>query len=183
MSRDLTAGAITEVDAATLRPVIFYEGVFTGGTLRLWSGLGTITWNSQTWTGAGNLLGISGIGETADLRAEGVTLSLSGMPTALIAIALAQAQLGLAGSVWLGFLTAAGAVVADPYLAFAGKLDVPSIDDDGDTCTISVSYEHQLIDLERARIRRWTNDDQQIDHPGDRGFEYVASLPDQVLEW
>jgi hypothetical protein len=183
VSRDLTAGVITELDAANLRPVIFYEGVFSGGTLRLWSGVGSITWNSQSWTGAGQLLGISAINETADIRAEGITLSLSGLPSALISSALAQAQLGLAGSVWLGVMTAAGAIIADPYMAFKGKLDVPSIEDNGDTCTISISYENQLIDLERARIRRWTHDDQQIDYPGDRGFEYMPTLQDQVLQF
>jgi len=183
VSRDLTAGFISEADAATLRPVLFYEGVFTGGTVRLWSGVGTISWNGQSWVGAGYLLGISEMGETADLRAEGITLSLSGQPSSLVAIALAQAQLGLAGSVWLGFLTAAGAVVADPYMAFAGKLDVVAIEDNGDSCTISISYEHQLIDLERARVRRWTHDDQQITYDGDLGFKYTTMLQDQVLEW
>lgn len=183
MARDLAAGVITEVDAATLRPVLFYEGVFTGGTLRLWSGVGTISWNSQSWVGAGNLLGISDITETADLRAEGITLSLSGLSSTTIAIALAQARLGLAGSVWFGVMTAAGAVIADPYLAFKGKLDVPTIEDNGDTCVISVSYEHQLVDLERPRIRRFTHEDQQIDHPGDLGFEYMSGLQEQVLEW
>lgn len=182
MSRDLTAAMITEVTAAKLRPVIFYEGEFSGGTLPLWSGVGTITWNSLSWTGAGHLLGISDITETADLRAEGFTVSLSGLPSSLIAVAQAQAELGLAGSVWFGCMDAAGAVIADPYLAFKGKLDVPSIEDTGDTCTISVAYEHQLIDLERPRLRRWTHEDQQIDY-GDRGFEYMASLQDQVLEW
>jgi hypothetical protein len=183
MSRDLTGSVITELDAASLRPVLFYEGVFTGGTLRLWSGIGTISWNSLSWTGAGNLMGVSEIGETADIRAEGITLSLSGLPSSAIALALAQAQIGLAGSVWLGCMDATGAVIADPYLAFKGKLDVPSIQDDGDTCTISVSYEHQLIDLERARVRRLTHDDAQIDYPGERGFEYMTQLQNQVIEW
>jgi hypothetical protein len=183
MARDLEAAVITELDAATLRPVIFYEGVFTGGTLRLWSGVGSIDWNSLTWVGAGNLLGISDISETADLRANGITLSLSGLPSATIAIALAQAQMGLAGSVWLGMMSAAGVVIADPYMAFKGKLDVPSIEDNGDTCVVSVSYEHQLIDLERPRIRRWTHDDAQIDYAGELGFQFMTQLQNQSIEF
>lgn len=74
-------------------------------------------------------------------------------------------------------------IVADPYLAFVGRLDVPVIDDAGASCVISMQYESRLIDLQRTRERRWTHEDQQIDFPGDLGFEYVTSLPDQVLIW
>lgn len=397
MARDLTAAMQAQAVAARVRPVLFYEGEFSTGFLRLWSGLGTISWDSKTWTGAGNLLAVSEITETTEVRAVGITCQLSGMPSSLISTALAAARHGLPGKVWLGLLqpeaylslpgeagdfastpdsaalditgdidirckaagtdwspstqrelvaknttdssqfsylfrlntsgyltlywsengttlklqtsseivptsdgtikwvratldvdngaggysirfyysddgnawtqlgttkTAAGvtsifsgtgvvrvgargntslgpfdgkiyyaeirngidgdpvaifdphfivgttgsmptgerwtinqsgspvaeviqqdAVIADPYLAFDGRLDVPVIDDAGDTCTIAISYESRLIDLEKARERRWTHDDQQIDFAGDLGFEYVPGLPDQVLTW
>lgn len=183
MGRDLTAGVKAELEAGSLRPVLFYEGVFTGGTLRLWTGVGPISWNGQTWTGAGNLMGVSPPTETIDVRAQGITCTLSGMPSSLISTALGQARLGQAGKVWLGVMDAAGAVIADPYLAFEGRLDVPGIEDAGASCTISVNYESRLIDLQRPRERRWTDDDAQIDFAGDRGFEYVPALQDQVLTW
>jgi len=441
MARDLTSGMQAEVQAPVLRPVIFYEGEFSTGTLRLWSGLGTIAWNGQTWTGAGNAIGFSEIAETADIRAAGMTVSLSGNVSSLIAAALAEARYGKPGKVWLGcvgdetlesgtaqagstntltlaagasgeinahankllrltggagsaqersvftydsvtkvatvspgwrvnlvarseeidqwtdggaavtanafadpngdvtidtltddsaavyeyrnrlitvpndsatyvieclvrkdlaathrcgfninlsggaptvsatarfaldgiglnnctmtdrgdgyylfqstitnnasgntsltinaypatsptktggdVVTAVGSmsigwvhirrstdaddyikttaaavalpdatttyevidkngIVADPYLAFVGRLDVPVIDDAGASCVISMQYESRLIDLQRTRERRWTHEDQQIDFPGDLGFEYVTSLPDQVLIW
>jgi hypothetical protein len=173
-----------EVQAPSLRPVLFYEGEFANGTLRLWSGIGTKSWNGQSWIGAGNLLGISEISETAEVRAVAFTCSLSGNVGPLIAIALAEARVGKPGKVWLGTLDASGAVTADPYLAFEGRLDVPHIEDAGaGGCTISMRYESHLADLQRARERRWTHEDQQIDYPGDRGFEYVESLVDQVLVW
>lgn len=403
MSRDLTAALLAEITAVSLRPVLFYEGEFTGGTLRLWSGLASISWNSQTWLGAGNLLAISEIEETSEIRAAGVTVALSGLNTSIISAALAQARQGLAGRVWIGGLGRAGyldlpgvadnyastpdsaafafttafevvakiaandytpssfmriacqdtslagasswrfihattgelliqvsdganylgatstvtlgsvvadgadvwvkanllfddgagnrvgkfyyssdrvtwtqlgatvttagtltmnitaiecaigatsggnvgpyygtihyveirngidgtvvacfdpstdarakdksftssatgevwtiqqsggtpaelvvedaVVIADPFLAFEGRLDVPDISDDGESCTVRVSYESRLIDLERPRERRITHEDQQIDYPGDLGREYVASLQDKVVVW
>lgn len=183
MSRDLTGAVAAELAAATLRPVLFYEGEFSGGTLRLWTGVATISWNSQSWTGAGNLLGVSEIAETSGIQANGVTVSLSGMNTAVIAAALDQAQQGLTGRVWLGVMDAAGAVIADPFLAFEGRLDVPEISDNGDSCTVAISYESRLIDLERPRERRITHEDQQIDYPGDLGRQYVAELQDKALLW
>jgi len=183
MARDLTAGMQAEVQAGTLRPVIFYEGEFASGTLRLWSGVGAISWNGQSWAGAGNLLSISSITETSDVSAVAMTVALSGNVSALIASALAEARLGKPGKVWLGARDEAGAIIADPYLAFSGRLNVPRIEDAGERCAISITYESRLIDLQRARIRRWTHEDQQIDFPGDMGFEYVSGLPDQVIEW
>ena len=182
-TRDLAADQLAMITAASQRPVLFYEGEFTGGTLRLWSGVGTISWNSQSWTGAGNLLSIGEIQETTEIRASGTTLSLSGLNTSIISIALAQCRQGLAGRVWLGGLDASNAVIADPFMAFEGRLDVPEISDDGETCTVSISYESRLIALERPRERRVTHEDQQIDYPGDLFREYVAGLQDKVLTW
>lgn len=183
MARDLTAGVQTEIAASKLRPVAFYEGQFSGGPLRLWSGLGTKSWDGKTWTGAGNLLSFELPAETADVRAEGGKVSLSGVPTALISVALAEAQLGLEGNLWIGFLDATGTVIADPYRAFVGRLDQPVIDDAGETCTITIAYEHRLADLQRPRVRRWTDQDQRNLFPGDKGFHYVATLQDQVIQW
>jgi hypothetical protein len=40
-----------------------------------------------------------------------------------------------------------------------------------------------MIDLQRPRERRYTHEDQQIDHPGDMGFEYVSQLQELNLAW
>ena len=184
MARELTAGMQAEVQAPVLRPVVFYEGEFAGGTLRLWSGLGTKAWNGESWLGAGQLLGVSEIAETSEIRSVAFTCTLSGNVGSLISLALANAQLGKAGKVWIGTLDASGTVTADPYLAFEGMLDVTRIDDAGAAgCTISMRYESHLADLQRTRERRYTHEDAQIDYPGERGFEYLETLMDQVLTW
>lgn len=183
MSRDLTSAILDEITAPYLRPVRLVEAQFTGGWLRLWTGVGIVAWNGENWTGAGNLLGISEISEHSDIRASGITLSLSGLNTSIISLALAQARQGLPCRVHEGFLDGSGQIIADPVLSFEGRLDVPEIDDSAETCTVSISYESRLIDLERARERRITHEDQQIDYPGDRGREYVAALQDKVVIW
>jgi hypothetical protein len=183
MSRDITSGLNTELTSSVLRPVLFYEGEFSSGFLRLWSGIGTMTWDSKDWTGAGYLLGLSPIEETGDVRASGMSISLSGMPSSLIATALSEARQGKPGKVWVGALDATGAVVADPNLHFWGRLDVPAIDEQGDTCTITVTYESRLISLGRSRERRYTLEDQKIDFPEDKAFEFVESLQDATITW
>jgi hypothetical protein len=172
---------IAELPAGTVRPVVFYEGEFAAGVVRFWTGVGDLSWNGQTWRGVGTLLSVSTISETADIRAEGMTLSLSGISSDIISLVLTQCRLGLPGRVWFGFTLADGQVIADPYLAFSGKLDVPVIDDEGTQCTVSLSYESQLIDLERPREFRWTHQTQLSLHPGSLGFAFVSEQSDIKL--
>lgn len=176
MARTLTPAALAEILAQAKTVAVFFEGAFASGTVRLWSGLGDLTWNGLTWSGAGDLGTVSPILETTDVQANGVRVTLSGIPAASLSLALQEARRGQTGTIWLAFLDDTGAVVADPYIAFSGRLDQPQIEDGGDTAAISIAYENRLIDLERPRERRFDHQDQQIDHPGDLGFAYVASI-------
>lgn len=183
MSRDLSAAMLAAITAGTVKPVVFYEGEFSTGTLRLWSGLGDVSWNGQTWNGAGGMLGVSAARETSGIEAVKFSVGLNGESQALLSANLGAVRQGMDGTVWLGAIGADGAVVADPRIMFKGKLDVPDVVDNGQSCTLGVSYESRLIDLERARVRRYTDEDQQIDYPGDRGFEFVPSLQDKQIPW
>jgi len=147
ISRGRTIGFTSALTDQTLRRVIFFEGQFASGWVRLWSGLGEITWNGKSWSGAGTLLGLGSIEETGEVVAGGTAISLSGVPLDLVQMAIAETRQGLPGRVWLGLRGENGSVMADPVQAFLGRLDVPEIKDDADSCTITISYESRLIDL------------------------------------
>jgi hypothetical protein len=53
---------------------------------------------------------------------------------------------------------------------------VATVQDEGDTATISISCENDLIRLAQASMRRYTNDDQAILYPTDTGFQYVPAV-------
>jgi len=185
MSRTLTTAFIAELNAIGKCVVFFFEGTFTDGTVYLWSGIGDVTWNGHTWNGAGSLGSISQIEDTTSLSASGVRVTLSGVPSAAIQDAVDNMVTNQPCKLWFGFVNAAGTIVADPCLMFSGLLDVPEISDDGQTCTISITYENRLRDLERPREWRYTHEHQQILYPGmgDRGFEYVAALQNWDGRW
>jgi len=182
MSRGLTAGMITQANATRLQPVLLYEGEFQSGTVRLWTGVGPLTWNSVVWTGAGNLLGITPIEETRDTRAVGIAVTLSGISSSIIAIALTEARLKKAGKIYFGCMVN-NALVVDPALAYMGFLDVPTIEDHGETCTVTITYESELIDLQRPRIRRYTDNDQKLDYESDNGFAFVSEIQNREVLW
>lgn len=169
--------------ARDVRPALFLEGQFASGVLRLWTGSQDVVWNGQTWTGAGGLIGISGLEEGGEIVARGLTVSLSGIPQDLVAAVITDAQQGLPGKMWVALMAADGTIVADPIQGFAGRLDVPTIMDGAETCTVTISYESRLIDLNTPRELRYTHEAQQQLYPGDLGFEYVTSIQDANLQW
>lgn len=182
MSRGLAAGVLSQIAAPSVQPILFFFGEFTTGDVRMWSGLGNISWDGQTWLGAGNLVQISNIEEPGEIKAQGVIVTFNGIPSELISLVLQSVRQGAVGKVWLGFLSS-GSIVANPWLLFEGRLDVPVINEEAETCSITITYESRLIDLTRARTRRYTDQDQQNEYPGDLGMEYVASLQEKEIAW
>ena len=183
MARNLTAAQITEITAQNMRPILLCQLLFTSGTVYLWSGIGTLSWNGQSWQGIGSFGQVSPIPETSDLTAAGVKLSLSGIPSSLVTSALGEVRQGAPVTIYQGFLTTAGAVVANPNNAWSGRMDTCEILEDGSSATISITAESRLLDLNRSRERRYEKQDQSIDFPGDLGFDYVPSLQELSVVW
>lgn len=184
MSRDLVAANLQAVESDRVRVIALYEGEFSGGTVRLWTGRGSLSWDGKSWDGAGQLLGFGSVEETNGVVASGTSVSLSGIPVGMMALAISEAEQNAPGSIWLGFMSEDWELLADPILLFSGLLDVPTIIEDGsDTCTVTISYESQLIDLQRAREWRYTHESQQALYPGDLGFEYVSAIQNKTIKW
>ena len=184
MARSLEASFEAATLAALVRPIVLVELAFASGSVRVWTGLGDLTWNGATWVGTGTFMGISPIEETAEVRAAGVTLTLSGIPSSLIALALAEPYQGRPCAIHFGALdTNTYALIGTPFQIFKGRMDVMTIEEGPETATISVSAESRLVDLERARERRYDHQDQQLVAPGDRFFEYVPSIVNAEIKW
>jgi hypothetical protein len=183
MTRNATVDYLTALSSGELYPAIFFEGAFASGWVRIWTGSHDITWDDKLWTGAGALIGLGALEETSDVVASGTSVSLSGVPLDLISLAIEEARQGSPGRIWLALLTPAREVIANPVQAFSGRLDVPEISEDGSTCTITISYESRLIDLNTPRNWRYTHESQQILFPGDRGFEHVTAIQDREITW
>jgi hypothetical protein len=179
-NRDLTASVATDVQAATIRPCIFYEGTFAGTPLRLWTGFGDKTWNGQTWTGNGLTVSIDLGGETSDLEAQSWAVVITGVPTAQLNVALVDARTSRnqTGTLWLGTMNSSGALTADPYQLQGGRFSQPVVDDAGDSCTIRLVYDNELAWLGAPNERHYTTADQQDVYASDRGFDMVPSLQD-----
>lgn len=181
--RGLTAAMVAELAKGAVQPVVFVEAEFATATVNFWSGVGDLAWDNKTWTGTGELGSISPIGETTEELAQPLSITLSGIPTVLVDYVLNQLRRGKPLSVWLGFFSASGAVIADPDDSWSGRIDSGKIEDNGETSTITIIAESDLADLNRNEELRYTHQNQQAMFPGDDGFKYVESIQNLNLIW
>ena len=179
MSRDITTPVSNALDDAVIGPFFAVDIDFDTAPLYVWTGYGDLTIGSKTYLGAGQLLNISSVSETTEMEAKGATLTMSGIPSSSLSLALQEPYQGRECRIYFG-------VTSDPsdYVeVFAGELDQMNIEEQADSATISVTAENVLIRLERPVVRRFTNEDQKSRFPNDRGLEYVASLQDKEIFW
>lgn len=184
MPRTLSTAMQTAVSAATKAPVLIAEIETATGFLRVWTGLGDLTFQSNVYSGVGQLASVSAPEETTDLKSTGLVFSMTGIPTALLEQSVNAVRQNLPARLWLGLLDmGTGALIADPVLVFEGTCGVPSTEETGDTCTISLSAENIMASLKRPREIRYTPEDQANRADGDKGFDYVAGLQDKSIVW
>lgn len=187
MSRTLSSGMLGVTMADVVRPVYFVKMVFDSSDrsspLLLWSGLGNLAFGGETYTGVGDLLSIGEITETSDISATGINVALSGLQRAFIAIAIGYKYQGRPLTVFLGAFNDQGALIADPIIVFSGFMDTMTISEGAETSSISINVENKLVAFERSRVRRYTAEDQKIDHPNDKGFEFVTSIVEKEIIW
>lgn len=183
MSRDITTAFRNAITAGTVRPILLTTGYFDSETLRFWNGEGTLTFGGEDYTGAGYLLKIDPIVETQKTEARGLKLELTGMPSSLIAIALAENYQDRQVTVDFALVDASGAVILDPFQFFSGKADIMEIEEGADFATIALSAENDLISLQRVSERRRTPEDQKLTYTGDTFFDNVAALQSKEITW
>jgi len=179
MTRSLAAGFASALQGSAIQPIILVELNFDSGAVRLWSGIGNIDYAGYSYIGAGTLLAISSIDDTTDIAARGITISLSGINAQILSVALAEKYQNRTAKIYFSL----SGMVSDAVQVFSGLIDQMSINDTGETLTISVSIESRLIDLERPRIWRYTSEDQKRVYPTDKGFDFVNDLQTKQIIW
>lgn len=181
--RTIAAELAAELQRPEIAPIILAEIDTADGMARAWSGVGTLRWDGRDFIGTGTFGGIEMVMETTDGAANGVVYVLSGIPQDIVALAVGSIRHNKVAQMWLGALGRDGKIVGAPCLLSRTLTDVPELVDDGEGATIRLMTESRSIDQQRARVRRFTTEDQKIDYPNDRGFEYVEALQDRKIVW
>jgi hypothetical protein len=205
-SRDITTGIATALEASEIQPFFGVQLFLDSENLYFWTGLGDLTTGGITYAGTGQFLAISEMEETAEIAARGATITLSGIPSNLISLALTEPYQGRKCKIMFGAIDAnriylkaedgtyilredSGRIditegdVTPVVELFTGYIDQMNIDEGPDTSTIVLAIESRLIDLERERIFRYTDQNQKARFPNDKGLEFVEDLQDKQFNW
>ncbi len=191
MSRTIDSGLLTALTGNSVEPYYAVELMFdtrtiTGvdgdpvnvGPLRLWTGLGNRTIGGETYTGTGSLLNIAAAEEVGDLSAKGMVLTLTGLESSIISIALQEPYQRRIAKVYLGEQS-----VTPVVEIFSGFMDTMQISDEPDTATVVLTIESKLVELERSRNWRYTDESHKARYSGDSFFSFVQSIQDQQVAW
>lgn len=174
--RTLHADTAAILNDDNIRPAWLAALEFESGWLYVWTGSYELDHDGKTWLPVGGNGMIEQVGETDELRASGINLTLSGIPSNLLGLAIGSVRQGKAAQVFLALLDGNDAIVGDAIEAFGGDVDAPRIEDNGDTATITIAVESELVSLQQRRTRRYTHEDQQQDYPGDDGFKWATAV-------
>jgi hypothetical protein len=207
MSRELSDAVASALDDAVVYPFFAVELLFDGeNVLRMWTGVGTLVYDGVEWFGTGNLLNISSVEETTEISAKGATVTLSGVPSEVISLALSEPYQGRICKIYFGMfskgsmldesgnyilLEDGGKIYLDNPQTnfndlteiFSGYMDQMNISEGPDASTIELAVENKLVDLERSRVRRFTSAYQKSVYPNDLGLDFVEDLQDKDITW
>jgi len=204
MPRDLSPEFISLMTAERAQPFLAFEMFFDSGTLRLWTGLGDLVAGGETYTGSGSLISVSDVEETGSEAASSFTLTLSGADQAMTALALGERVARRRFVAHLGFISEAAYLTKEDggllLLESGGRIKLRSsgvevvqflggymdkmpmaIDPRDPKIMLVVQNENAI--LNDVPAARFTPEYQKQKFPGDKGFEFVASLAAERLYW
>lgn len=160
---------------------------FRSGTERYWSGLAPLSYDGHTWTPTGHLAGVSPMESTEDFRANGLVLTVAGLPgdafTDFDALTAADYK-GRSARFIVAIMSAnfRSVVHAIPRYFNIDTLDYSIAPDLGASVTAGLEVETRRAS--RKKVRRYTPQDQDAAHPGDKAFEFVPYINSGVeVKW
>lgn len=160
MVRSLTANFITAVTADVVFPRWLLKMEFDSGNVNFWNGHGNFTYNGDTYTGLGDLVGMGNLKEPGKLDTPDLVCFLSSVPTTNRNLAFQEEYQGRTATLYLALLDTNWTLPSNDYVYpyFTGFIDAMSIKDDDKTneSTISVTLRSYFAVFDVANLRRYT---------------------------
>lgn len=150
------------------------------------SGIGIISFQGTDWYGVGAFGGISAVPQKTDGSAATLSFTLSAIPLEddlwdFLKLAREYCRQGDEVGLYIACVDDANQIIGEPLPLAATLMDVPTINDEIGTASVTISTESPLIRQQIGEGLRNTHEDQIHEFPGDLAFEGIAELQDRVL--
>lgn len=159
----------------------------------LWNGHYPLTVGGHTWSGLRNLGGIEGLEDAADMAAQQMKFTLSGVDAATLALAIGENRdeyVGRLVTVWMQFFDANWQPSGSPIARAAGIMDGIEISRsrDGDqdkqnsVRVLTLTAESIWYGRGVPPAGNYTSRDQKSRSEGDRGLDFVNEVQNAVIQ-
>jgi hypothetical protein len=182
MSRTINASTLAALNADNLRYIYLVDIQLDGGDLSFNTSLTNYTYNSKSFIGTGNLGQVGSIKESSNLDPDRCQITLSGIDTVLLAAILAENYVNRPAFVYIALLDDSNQIIGEPFVHFPGVVGALAVSY-GSTAVINIELNDSLVLWARPKIKRYTNQQQQSKHPGDKGLEFVEQIADKDVIW
>lgn len=173
-----TLEAALDDDTVPLAFLVYLD--FPGGAVRLWTGVGSLSYDSETWLGAGHLGSIDKVADSLEKDDIGVELTLDYLDDDLRNEVVTNDPIGADASIYMALMASDG-TVSEAYEIFPGFIDEITILDAGQSGAIKVRLASELARMARPLSFNLTDAHQQTLFPGDKGCEYAARMNQPIL--
>lgn len=170
----------TAIQQPAYYPLLLVEMVFDSGTVYAHTGVGDFPWDGHIFKGVGLLGKVSDWEEGEQLQAYGISLELNGVDPASVSISLNEHYQGRALKIWVAFLDENYRLAGDPVGPWRWRMDTMS-GEFGKTATVTLNAESRMVEWEKPRTRRYTDEDQRAEYPDDFGCEFVSAAAEKEI--
>lgn len=180
----------TLLEGRTVRVAHLVEFGFCTQVRRLWNGSYTLTTGGHEWFGIRKLGSIDGLDDEGVLQASQLKFTVSGVDARFLSLAIAEDRseyIGRMVFVFMQFFDEDWQKLDGPQARAAGIIDGlqvtrSPIKDGGWQRTVTITAENIFYGRGLPPAGYFTNRDQQIRHPGDRGLEFIPEIQETVIK-
>lgn len=182
MSRGLSSTNLTHAQGDTVAPVNLVHFAFDT-PVYVHSGLGTLTYDGNDYTGVGDLGEISGMEESEDLAPVMVQFQLSGIDSTFFTEVFDAGNYGDVITVYHGYRNSdTGNLIDDPTLVGRFFFEHATLRK-GETNVAIITAQHELSRLDDKPGQKFTDEDQRATYSSDVGYQFVADVGKKELVW
>ena len=179
--RTLTTAALAALQSNPLPMALLIEMDLTSPLYMCTAGINLVI-GGQTYLGIGTLGRIDAV-QDSPAEIKPLKFELSGVPSSMIALALAEPVQGTAIRVKTALFDPTTYQIIETRLRWQGQLDVMAIEDGIPTATVQVNAEHSAIDLLRTSASYYSNAEQRRLYSNDPSLQYVAGQAETKIVW
>ena len=180
--RFVSAANRNEAAKTAISLAVLVDLDFVSGMIRAHDGGGTLTWGGNDYLGVGRFGAVADVTEDLTNIARPVKLTLSGVDPSLVSTTMTETYQNRSVTLYLAFIESeANTIIAAPEIVWEGRMDTMKLSVSQGAAVIELNCEHRL--RREPRISRYTNEEQQVAHPGDRFFDLLTTIKDYPGRW